>query len=250
MERNEEEFLVANSSKNYSQESSNSAQKTNWRFVMRIAALFILVLIPVGISVFFFNQNSGSGLGEDSKTNKEENNTIYAETGDLTDLKNINLPSASFSVGNTILQPVQRTQGLANLDVEISINIISYLNQLAFLEEKIQKIDSKYQELKNKKIKNKKSTLQSLKETQEKCILKKNELLALESTYEFKNEKLQLFRKEKIDLKTIKVYFIQNEEETRSYYLRRGDDYFYLSTQKGKLKKVVESDILEQLEDI
>jgi hypothetical protein len=231
-------------------ESINMNQKTNWRFVMRIAALFILVLIPVGISIFFFNRNSGSGLGEDSKTNKEENNTIYAETGDLTDLKNIDLPSAIFSVGSTILESNQQGFGFAQEEEKITINILSFNNQLAYLDEKIQKIDSKYQELKTKKIKNKKSALKSLKVTQEKCILKKNELLALESTYEFKNEKLQLFRKEKIDLKTIKVYFIENEEETRSYYLRIGEDYFYLSTQIGKLKKVVESDILEQLEDI
>ena len=250
IERNQDASFVANKSKISLKESSNSAQKTNWGLVIKIAAIFILVLMPFGISIFFFNGGSGSATNGKSKNIKEDDNIIYAETGDLTELKNIDIPSAVSSNGNAILESSRRTQGIGKVDEKISTNIVSFKNQLAYLDEKITKIDSKYQELKSKKIKNKKSTLQSLKETKEKCSLMKNELLVLESTYEFKNDKLKLFKQEKIDLNSIKVYFIENDDSIRAYYLLIGEEYYYLSAQNGRLIKVVDQNVLDKLENI
>ena len=250
IESNQEASFAVKNSKISLQEYSNSAQKTNWGLVIKIAAIFILVLMPFGISIFFFNGDSGSTTNGKSKNNKEDNNIIYAETGDLTELKNIDIPSAVSSNGNAILESSRRTQGIGKVDEKISTNIVSFKNQLAYLDEKITKIDSKYQELKSKQIKNKKSTLQSLKDTQEKCSLKKKELLALESTYEFKNDKLKLFKQEKIDLKSIKVYSLSDSDDKKTFYLKIGENYFDLTKSRGKLTKVDDLDIIEQLDDI
>jgi hypothetical protein len=250
MELNQEASIVANSSKISLQESSNSAQKTNWGLVIKIAAIFVIVLIPFGISIFFFNGGSGSVTNGKSKNNKEDNNIIYAETGDLTKLKNIDIPSAVFSLGSTILETDQQGFGFAQEEKKISINLISFNNQIAYLDNKIQSVESKYDELKSKKIKNKKSILISLKKIQEKCSLKKNELLALEATYEFKNDKLKLFKQEKIDLKSIKVYSLSESDVKKVFYLKIEDVYFDLFKSKGKLTKVLDTDILDQLNDI
>lgn len=250
IESNQEASFAVKNSKISLQEYSNSAQKTNWGLVIKIAAIFILVLMPFGISIFFFNGDSGSATNGKSKNSKEDDNIIYAETGDLTELKNIDIPSAIFSLGSTILETDQQGFGFAQEEKKISINLISFNNQIAYLDNKIQIVKSKYDELKSKKIKNKKSTLQSLKDTQEKCSLKKKELLALESTYEFNNDKLKLFKQEKIDLKLIKVYSLSESVDKKLFYLKIREDYFNLSKSKGKLKKLDDPDIIEQLDDI
>ena len=87
-------------------------------------------------------------------------------------------------------------------------------------------------------------------DVKEKCLLKKNQLLALEATYEFKKDKLKLFKQEKIDLKSIKVYSLSENVDNKIFYLKIGEDYFDLSKSKGKLKKVDDPDIIEQLDDI
>jgi hypothetical protein len=220
-------------------ESINMNQKTNWRFVMRIAALFILVLIPVGISIFFFNGNSNK--------NKGRKNNIYVETGDMTDLKKIDIPPAVFNLGSTILETNERGSSFSKGDEKIEITAISFQNQVAYLDEKIQNLESKYKEFKSKKINNKQSILESLLEVKEKCFLKKKELLGLESTYEFKNGKLKLFKQEKIDLKSIKVYSLSDKEDHKMFYLRIGEDYFNLSNVKGKLKKEAAPDGLHKI---
>ena len=119
------------------QQISNTTQKINWRFVMRIAALFILVLIPVGISIFFFKGGSESVTNGKSKNKKEDNNIIYAETGDLTELKDINIPAAVYSLGSTILETDDQGFGFAQEEEKISINLISFKNQIAYLDNKI-----------------------------------------------------------------------------------------------------------------
>ena len=78
----------------------------------------------------------------------------------------------------------------------------------------------------------------------------KKDLLKLESTYEFKNNKLKLVKQQKIDLKLIKVYSLSTSVEQKTYYLQIGEDYFDLSNGKGKLKKVIDPEVLEQLLDI
>ena len=77
----------------------------------------------------------------------------------------------------------------------------------------------------------------------------KKDLLKLESTYEFKNNKLKLVKQQKIDLKLIKVYSLSTSVEQKTYYLQIGEDYFDLSNGKGKFKKVIDPEVLEQFLD-
>jgi hypothetical protein len=118
------------------------------------------------------------------------------------------------------------------------------------LDQKIKSLETKHKELNTKKIKDKQSTLSSLNDTEKKCSLMKENLLKLESTYEFKNYHLKLVKQQRIDPKSIKVYSLRVSEEQKTYYLQIGEDYFDLSNGKGKLKKVIDKEVLEQLLDI
>jgi hypothetical protein len=140
--------------------------------------------------------------------------------------------------------------GFAKEEEKIIITCLSYNDQIVYLDQKIKSLETKHKELNTKKIKDKQSTLSSLNETEKKCALMKENLLKLESTYEFKNYHLKLVKQQKIDLKLIKVYSISTSVEQKTYYLQIGEDYFELSNGKGKLKKVIDQEVLEQLLDI
>lgn len=229
--------------------SSINKNKINWSFTIRIAALFVLILIPLGISLYFFNGDSNPVTISKSR-NSSDSKILYAETGDLNELKNIQIPKAKYSNGLSIIETNQRGFGFAQEEEKININLVSFKNQLIYLDNKIEILDIKYQELKSKKIKDKHRTLESIKESKVKCSKEKIKLLALESTYEFKNNNLKLFKREKIDLKSIKVYSLNDEDEHKLYYLRIGEDYYNLQIMRGKLIKVVEEAIIERLDDI
>ena len=224
---------------NNNQESKK--QKTNWRFIISIAALFILILLP------FLNSNS---IYISKSTIKNDSKILYAETGDLKDLYTVNIPEQEITLGSAQLKTNQLSQGFGPNKIDnIIIQQVSVKNQLIYLENKIEILDTKYQELKSKKIKDKQSTLESIKESKEKCSKEKIKLLALESTYVFKDNNLKLFIQEKIDVKSIKVYSLNDEDEHRFYYLQIGENYFSLQIMKGKLIKVVEEGLIEKLEE-
>jgi hypothetical protein len=254
LERKEKKLALQEIEKNYGLDSIQTTRiteanenKTNFQFILRIAALFILVLIPLGISIFFY-KHSDDGLN--SHQNKDVKNLLYSETGDLTELKKIDVPSAIFSNGSIIIENNEIGFGYAKNEEKIKVTIVSYSNQLAYFENKTKQLEEKYSQLKNKRIKAKASTLKSLKDLLILCESKKDELLSLELTYEFKNEKLKLYKQEKIDLKSIKVYSLTNDEEIKSYYLLLDDKYYYLPSSKGKLVRVVDIELLEKLEEI
>jgi hypothetical protein len=256
---NQNEFEVAqeNNTNHVDQSASMSKKpnsaKANWNFVIRIAAIFILFLIPVGVSVFFFNGNSNSVPNGNSNENQETNGTVYAETGDLKELRSIDIPVAISSNASTKLKSNEITQGYGQdyqKQDNISITLISYKNQITYLNNKIDSLESKYKELQTKKIKNKQITLQSINDTKLKCSKEKIKLLALESTYDFKNNNLKLFKQERIDLKSIKVYSLNDENEHKVYYLQIEEEYFSLLMVKGKLIKVVDEAIIDELDNI
>ena len=198
--------------------------------------------------IFFFNGNSGSVSNGKSSNKKDDNSIIYAETGDLTGLKEIDLPSVILTNGVNYIKT--NGQGFGKIEEEISISLISNKNQIEYLNSKIQLIEEKYDELKVKKIKDKKNTLQSLKDIEKSCILMNDDLKDLENKYEFKNGKLKIYKQEKIDLKSIKVYSLSNDEDIKAYYLLIGEDFFYLYNSKGKLVQIVDQELIEKLERI
>ena len=224
-------------------------QKTNWRFITRIAVIFILILLPTGISIYLFNSKTTS-VSVKKEDKKQESKNLYAEIVDIADLKKIELPATVSSQGTTSLETSEQGFGFAQQEEKITITCVSFDNQIVYLDQKIKTLESKNKELQSKKIKDKQSALSSLNETAKKCALMKEALLKLESTYEFKNDKLKLVKQQKIDLKLIKVYSLSTSVEQKTYYLQIGEDYFDLSNGKGKLKKVIDPEVLEQLLDI
>jgi hypothetical protein len=235
--------------KNLVDNTDITLQKTNWKSIVRIAAILILILIPTGISLFFFNTKTAH-ISHNEKDNKQKKNNFVAEIVDITDFKKIEVPPMVSNQGTTFLETGDHGFGFAQEEVKIIITCVSFNDQIVYLDQKNKSLESKNKELNTKKIKDKKSTLSSLNETAKKCALMKEALLRLESTYEFKKDKLKLVKQQKIDLKLIKVYSISTSVEQKTYYLQIGEDYFDLSNGKGKLKKVIDPEILEQLLDI
>ncbi len=224
-------------------------QNINWRFVSRIAAIFILILIPTGISIYLFNSKT-TYISQKEKDKEQKDNNFIAEIVDITDLKKIDVPPMVSNQGTTILETSEQVvQGFGLVKEKIIITCISFNDQIVYLDQKIKSLETKHKELNTKKIKDKQSTLSSLNETAKKCALMKEALLKLESTYEFKNDKLKLVKQQKIDLKLIKVYSISTSVEQKTYYLQIGEDYFDLSNGKGKFKKVIDPEVLEQFLD-
>ena len=234
--------------KNLLDNSDITLQKTNWRFVSRIAAIFILILIPTGISIYLFNSKT-TYISHRDKDKKGNSNNLVAEIVDLTDLKKIVLPATVSSQGSIPIETTEQGFGFAQQEEKITITCVSFDNQIVYLDQKIKSLESKNKELQFKKIKDKQSALSSLNETEKKCDLMKKDLLKLESTYEFKNDKLKLVKQQKIDLKLIKVYSLSTSVEQKTYYLQIGEDYFDLSNGKGKFKKVIDPEVLEQFLD-
>jgi len=235
---------------------NNSVKSKNqipWKFVIRVAAVLILVLIPVGISVLFFGDDETTvGVGKGPKP-KGGKTIIYAETGDLTELKEIELPGEKNVIISSELKKNYKTQGFGKSNFEeVNISISFNGNQIAYLDKKITLLDSKISELKTKNIKDKEATLTSLSEISSKCKLEKQALELKDLTYEFdsKNFKLTIYSKSKIDPKKLKVYSIKNDDESLSYFLKLFDKFYSLSKMKGSLLIVTNKDLLEKLEEI
>ena len=230
-----------------------SKNQIPWKFVIRVAAVLILVLIPVGISVLFFGDDETTvGVGKGPKP-KGGKTIIYAETGDLTELKKIKLPGEKNVIISSELKKNYRIQGIGKSNFEeVNIAICFNGDQIEYLNKKITLIDSKIKEFKNKNIKDKEATLTSLSEISSKCKLDKQALELKDLTYEFdsKNFKLTVYTKNKIDPKKLKVYSIKNDDEPLSYFLKLFDKYYSLSKSKGSLGVVTKQELLDELEEI
>lgn len=235
---------------------NNSVKPKNqipWKFMIRVAAVLILVLIPVGISVLFFGDDETTvGVGKGPKP-KGGKTILYAETGDLTELKEIKLPEKENIIIRSEYNKNYSIQGFGKPNSK-EVQIILYYNgnQINYLVNKIKLIDLKISELKNKNIKDKEATLTSLSEISSKCKLDKQALELKDLTYEFdsKNFKLTVYTKNKIDPKKLKVYSIKNDDESLSYFLKLFDKYYSLSKSKGSLGVVTKQELLDELEEI
>ena len=235
---------------------NNSVKPKNqipWKFVIRVAAVLILVLIPVGISVLFFGDDETTvGVGKGPKP-KGGKTILYAETGDLTELKEIKLPEKENIIIRSEYNKSYSIQGFGKPNSkEVQILLYYNGNQINYLVNKIKLIDLKISELKNKNIKDKEATLTSLSEISSKCKLDKQALEIKDLTYEFdsKNIKLTVYSKNKIDPKKLKVYSIKNDDESLSYFLKLFDKYYSLSKSKGSLGVVTNQELLDKLEEI
>ena len=252
---------------------------TNWRFVMKIAAMIFLILIPVSISIFFFNNPEINSL---KSSNGTPNEIKYAQTGDLSDLQKIEVPNENIQNSLSIeLMKGGEGQGFVPLGekISISIEIKSFQNQLDYLNEKIKSLELTSNELKNKidlaqkeleksskgkrgsgasskelknKIEKDIATIALLNNLIEVCQEKKSTISAMEWSYNYNKSKLIIYTNKKLDTKYLGVYSINDYSNGNkpSYFLKLKDDYFSLNERTGKLKKETNAEIIMQLEEI
>ena len=256
---------------------NNKSSNTNWRFVMKIAAMIFLILIPVSISIFFFNNPE---INSFKSSNGTPNEIKYAETVDLSDLQKIEVPDENIQNSLSIeLMKDDYTQSYASQEEKVSIEIKSFQNQLDYLNEKIEALELTSNELKNKidlaqkelekSSKGKRGSGASSKELKNKiekdiatiallnklidvCQEKKSTISAMEWSYNYNKSKLIIYTNKKLDTKYLGVYSISDYSNGNkaSYFLKLKDDYFSLNDRTGKLIKETNAEIIMQLEEI
>lgn len=222
-----------------------------WKFIIRVAAVLILVLVPVGISVLFFGDNETS-IGDKSPKPKNGKSIIYAETGDLTEIKRINIPLPK--IGNSVskIENNEPSFGFATQEEKVTISVVFSGDQIDYLVEKITLIDQKIKELTSKNINNKEATIKSLVDISTKCKSEKQILESKDFTYQFdkKTFELTIFTYKKIDPENLKVYSIKQDDSTFNYFLKIKDSYYQLSSKSGQLKLFTNNDVIEELDSI
>ncbi len=256
---------------------NNKSSNTNWRFVMKIAAMIFLILIPVSISIFFFKNPE---INSFKSSNGTPNEIKYAETGDLSDLQKIEVPDENIQNSLSIeLMKDEYSQSYASQEEKVSIEIKSFQNQLDYLTEKIKSLKLTSNELKNKielaqkelekSSKGKRGSGASSRELKNKiekdiatiallnnligvCQEKKSTISVMEWSYNFNKSKLIIYTNKKLDTKYLGVYSINDYSNGNkpSYFLKLKDDYFSLNERTGKLKKETNAEIIMQLEEI
>jgi hypothetical protein len=208
------------------------------------------VLIPVGISILFFD-DGGTVLPKGKENGgkpKEGEKIIYAETGDLTVIKRINIPLPKV---DNLLSKIENNEpsfGFAKQEDKVAISVIFIGDQINYLAEKITLLEQKIKELKTKNIKHKEATLKSLADISTNCKSEKKILESKEFTYQFdKNTmNLKIFTNKKIDPKNLKVYSLKNEDGSLSYFLKLGNKDYDLNEKKGSLKVATSMTIDEE----
>lgn len=222
-----------------------------WKFIIRVAAVLILVLVPVGISVLFFGDNETS-IGDKSPKPKNGKSIIYAETGDLTEIKRINIPLPKIDNSVSKIENNEPSFGFATQEEKVTISVVFSGDQIDYLVEKITLIDQKIKELTSKNINNKEATIKSLVDISTKCKSEKQILESKDFNYQFdkKTFELTIFTYKKIDPENLKVYSIKQEDSTFNYFLKIKDSYYQLSSKSGQLKLFTNNDVIEELDSI
>ena len=193
------------------------ANSSNNRIWMRVAALLVLVLIPLGIFLF---RNVADTTFDPAVAKKGDKPNVddskYLASEDISNLVEVSLPDASNKmVISEIDSDIDRGQGYANEDdLSIEIKVVSKANQLDYLKLKSDSIRNKQNELrallKNKNIKKQKvkeinKLISQLGIARVKCIQMSNEIKRTDMYYEFTLKNLTIYTIKEIDPKRFNV---------------------------------------------
>ena len=193
------------------------ANSSNNRIWMRVAALLVLVLIPVGIFLF---RNVADTTFDPAVAKKGDKPNVddskYLASEDISKLVEVSLPDASNKIViSEIDSDIDRGQGYANEDdLSIEIKVVSKANQLDYLKLKSDSIRNKQNELrallKNKNIKKQKvkelnKLISQLGIARVKCIQMSNEIKRTDMYYEFTLKNLTIYTIKEIDPKRFNV---------------------------------------------
>ena len=192
-------------------------KSSNYGIWMRVAALLVLVLIPLGIFLF---RNVADTTFDPAVAKKGDKPNVddskYLASEDISNLVEVSLPDASNKIViSEIDSDIDRGQGYANEDdLSIEIKVVSKANQLDYIKLKSDSIRNKQNELrallKNKNIKKQKvkelnKLISQLGIARVKCIQMSNEIKRTDMYYEFTLKNLTIYTIKEIDPKRFNV---------------------------------------------
>ena len=243
--------LAAAHSMNKLSTSSHQKISNKAKFILRIAAIFILIAIPAAI---LFNSNNSTNNYQASnkkspKKNRNNSNAVF-EKFDF----DMNLPTANISNENVkVLQ--QEQYGFGTEEKTILIEVVYLDNQLKYLAKRQTEIEEYVKRLelaKNKKFKNitKKVRLEQELEKAEKMLKTISiQISAIQKTgftYQSTNSKIKVFISGKKLSSVIKAYELNDS----TYYLKIEDKFYeYKQNKSAQLIKIIDSDKIEELKN-
>jgi len=220
-------------------------QRNTTQWVLRIAAILLLIAIPAGILRFYFMGDSNNGstnTAENDPKKPQSSSDYFAST--YVDIK---LPKPSEETSTVNAEATTTAMGYANSEEEFNIKIINLQPQLSYLQKREKEIQSRITALKNKTFKHKKSTLDSLETAYAKVIDLTQHIQRKELTYEMNAPKLSVYVIKEKDLQQMKV-FNYNNLGTDRFYLYSEGKYFAINNGQGKLNAETDEDILSALD--
>ncbi len=255
-----DEEIVAYNKISASDNINNPKRTNDWRFAIKIAAMLILVVLPIGISVFFFNKDDvnnprhqANNQSKNNRLDKDNSSTILAKTVDLSDVNNINDPESDIQIISSNIKEISEGQGYATEKLTIQIELVSNLRKEKYLINKRLIINKKQKEIDLLNIKDKNLAKKSLLQSDSICKGLIRKIKQLEWSYNFEKNKVTLFTNQNIDVNQLEIYKIKDEENTNLelFYIKIKNAYYSIKmNDKGSLNKVVEEVLLDKLEDI
>lgn len=230
-------------------------QRNATQWVLRIAAILLLVAIPAGILRIYFmgDSNNGSTNTAENDPKKPQSSSDYFASNYV----DIILPKPSEETSTVNAEATTTAMGYANSEEEFNIKIINLQPQLSYLEKRENEIQSRITALKKKTFKHKKSTLDSLNSAIGNIKSMVEQIQLKSETYSLRNHCVQAncthgktvecyFLNQK-DLQQMKV-FNYNDLGTDRFYLYSNGKYYALNNGQGKLNAETDEGILSALD--
>jgi hypothetical protein len=223
----------------------HTKQRNATQWVLRIAAILLLIAIPAGILRLYFMGDSNNGstnTAENDPKKPQSSSDYFAST-----YVDINLPKPSEETSTVNAKTTTTAMGYANSEEAFNIKIINLQPQLSYLHKREKEIQSRITALKNKTFNHKKSTLDSLETAYAKVIDLTQYIQRKELTYEMNAPKLSVYVIKEKDLQQMKV-FNYNDLGSDRFYLYSEGKYFSLNNGQGKLNAETDEGILSALD--
>lgn len=205
---------------------------------LKIAAIFLVILIPAGIIMFRnISEPTSTGLAKKDKQVKPEEPQYFAAE-DISGLLEIDLPVEDIkNVISEIDSDLDRGQGYASEDdSKIEIRVVSKTRQLAYLKNKMDTIGRKINQI-NSQLKQGKVHLKTVKELQiqieqlqtaeRDCRNLSEQITKAEMHYEFIKSRLTICSNKEIDPKRFTVREGINLDTYEKEYFLMKDDKLY-----------------------
>lgn len=215
---------------------------------LKIAAIFLVILIPAGILLYrnILNHTVPMVAETGEKPEKTED-TQYLASEDISGLLDISLPDVSIKkVISEIDSDLDRGQGYASEDdSKIEIRVVSKSRQMAYLQNKMDTIGRKINQINNqlkqgkvhpKTLNELKVQIEELQTAERNCRNLSEQITKAEMHYEFIKSRLTIYSNKEIDPKRFTVreeinvdtrepeYFLMlDEKEYKKLYLSQTD---------------------------